>query len=113
MARFYRISARVLGLVYGVLIFVFALFSGAEAGGNSLEAIFKNSPNALPWLVYLLMVFIAWKRELTGGILLIVFGIFFLFFFEVFEHFMFSTFMIVSLVIINGLLFLGSWWKRR
>lgn len=113
MTRFYRISARVLGLVYGILIFIFALFSGAEAGGNSFDAILKNSPNALPWLVYLLIVLIAWKRELIGGLLLVVFGVFFLFFFGVFEHFNPSTFIIVLLVIINGLLFIGSWWKRR
>jgi hypothetical protein len=113
MAKYYRISARILGLVYGILIFVFALFSGAEAGGNSLEAVIKNSPNALPWLFYLLIVLFAWKRELIGGLLLVALGIFFLFFFGVFSHFMLSTFIIVSLVIINGLLFLGSWWKRK
>jgi len=113
MEKSIRISARILGLVYGILIFVFALFSGAEAGGNSFEAIIKNSPNALPWLFYLLIVLFAWKRELLGGILLVAFGIFFLFFFRVFKHFNPSTFIIVFLVIINGLLFMGSWWKRR
>lgn len=113
MAKFYRISARILGFVFGILIFVFALFSGAEEGGNSFNAVLKNSPNALPWLFYLLIVVFAWRRELIGGVLLVSFGIFFLFFFRVFEHFNPSTFIIILLVIINGLLFMGSWWKRR
>jgi hypothetical protein len=113
MAKFYRITARVLGIVYGVLIFVFALFSGAEEGGNTFNAVLKNSPNALPWLFYLLIVLFAWRRELIGGLLLILFGVFFLFFFQVFQNFRLSTFIIVFLVIVNGLLFLGSWWKRK
>jgi len=113
MEKSIRICARILGLVYGILIFVFALFSGAEAGGNSFEAIIKNSPNALPWLAYLLIVMIAWKRELIGGLLLVAIGIFFLFFFSVFNNFLLATFIIVLLVIINGLLFLSSWWIRR
>lgn len=113
MEKAFRISARILGVVFGVLLFVFALISGAEEYGNDFWAVLKNSPNALPWLIYLLIVLIAWKRELIGGLLLVVFGIFFLFFFGVFDHFILATFIIVLFVIINGLLFLGSWWQRR
>ena len=108
-----RTTARILGIIYGILIFIFALVSGAEAYGNDFMAIVKNSPNALPWLIFLLLVWLAWKNELLGGIIITILGIAMLFFFQVFGNFMMATFIIVLIVIMIGNLFLLSWWIRK
>jgi hypothetical protein len=55
--------------------FVFALLSGAEEYGGGLQGLIKNSPNALPWLILLIFVFVAWKWSLAGGIIIIGLGI--------------------------------------
>jgi len=54
---------------------IFALLSGAEAYGNGLEGILKNSPNALPWAAMIILVALSWKYELASGILVTVAGI--------------------------------------
>lgn len=108
-----RISARILGIAFGILIFTFALVSGAEAYGNDFMAVVKNSPNALPWLIFLLLIWLAWKNELLGGIFITILGIALLFFFQVFGNFMMATFIIVLVVILIGNLFLLSWWLRE
>ncbi len=63
-------------LTIGILLFVFALFLGAEEYGGGLQGIIMNSPHAIPWVALLVIVFIAWKWELVGGILMIILGIF-------------------------------------
>ena len=59
-------------LVLGILLFIFALLSGAEQYGGGLHGLIRNSPNALPWLVLLILWFIARKNELWGGILILL-----------------------------------------
>ena len=112
-ANILRYTARSLGLIFGMLIFIFALASGAEYYGNDFWAFVKNSPNAFPWLLYLVVVGLAWKKELAGGLIILVFGIFNLFFFGIFDDFLWTTIIIVLLVILNGLMFIGSWWLRK
>ena len=90
------ISLKILILVLSVLVFLFALFSGAGEYGGGFTGILKNSPNAIPWLVLFLFVFILWKRELAGGVLLCVFSIFTVFMFDVFDDNL-GVFFIISL----------------
>ena len=68
--------ARYTLLIIGVLLFLFALASGADGYGGGIHGIIKNSPNALPWLALLIFLVIAWKWELVGGILITVLGLF-------------------------------------
>ena len=112
-ARFSRLTARILGLIFGISIVIFALLSGAEAYGNDFMAILKNSPNALPWLFFLLLICLAWKNEFLGGTIITVLGIAMLFFFQIIGNFMISTFVIVLMVLLIGNLFLLSWWLRK
>ena len=83
-AKILRYIARYTLLIFGVLIFVFALLSGSETFGGGIKGILKNSPNALPWLILLILVVIAWKWELVGGILITLLGILALGFFGIF-----------------------------
>ena len=75
-ANLLRNIARYTLLVIGVLLFLFALASGADGYGGGIHGIIKNSPNALPWLALLIFLVIAWKWELVGGILITVLGLF-------------------------------------
>ncbi len=91
-------------LILAILIFLFALFSGAEDGG--IKGIIRNSPNALPWIILFVFVFILWKRELVGGILLSLFGIFTIFMFDVFEDNIGVFFIISLLLLLTGVFFI-------
>ena len=69
-------------LILGILITFFALLSGAESYGGGIEGIIKNSPNALPWIILIVLILISWKWEFAGGIGLIIFGGCMMFFFN-------------------------------
>jgi hypothetical protein len=42
-------------------VFVFALVSGAEKYGGGFQGLIKNAPSAMPWLMLLFLVYVAWK----------------------------------------------------
>ncbi len=109
-AIIFRTVARYTLLVFGILIFLFALVSGSEDYGGGLRGILENSPNALPWLVLLLLVLVAWRWELTGGILITLLGLFLIYFFNIRgNNFFVSTFFLTLLVTILGSFFIVSW----
>ena len=72
--------AKSLLLVMAVGLAIFALLSGAEDSGT-----FKNIPNALPWIVLIIFVCIAFRWQILGGILIILFGVFTILFFSAFQ----------------------------
>ena len=82
------------------LIFVFALFSGAEAGGNDFNAVLKNSLNTIPWaiLITLLLISLKWKK--AGSIMLICYVLFMLYFFNFSGPNFFVFTFVVSLVLL-------------
>jgi len=109
-----RNIARYTLLVFGVLIFIFALFSGAEEYGNGIKGILKNSPNAIPWLILLVLVFVSWKWELVGGIIITLLGVVALGFFVIFSsNFMVPTLIISLIPIILGSFLIISWYLSR
>ena len=46
---------------------------------------FKNIPNSLPWVLLLIFVLIAFRKQVLGGVLIILFGIFTIIFFSALE----------------------------
>jgi len=97
-------------LIFSVLVFIFSLLSGSEDYGGGIMGIVKNSPNSLPWLLLFVLVYIAWKWKLIGGILLSLFGIGLLYFFGIPDYsFQTSTLIIASIPVIFGLLLILSW----
>jgi hypothetical protein len=108
-AHLLRSIARYTLLISGILIFFFALLSGAEQSGGGISGLLKNSPNALPWLILLICLFIAWKHELAGGISIIVFGIGLLVFFVLISSRFHPAMLIMSLIpVIFGSFFIIS-----
>lgn len=113
-AKILRAFARFGTLFFGIIVFVFALLSGSEEYGGGFMGIVKNSPNALPWAILLVFVFIAWKWELLGGILISALGVAMMIFYGFAGDISFSVpFLLILVLILFGLFFIISWHKRR
>ena len=112
LANLFRNIARYVLLVLAVLIFLFALVSGADLD-EGISGIIRNSPNALPWIILLIIVWIAWKKELLGGIIIILFGIAGAIFFSIWNDLFEFVFWLILGIIMLGGLFLLSWKLRR
>ncbi|MEL6310220.1 MAG: hypothetical protein AAFN11_16495 [Chloroflexota bacterium] len=111
-ANILRYVARGVLLLVAIFWFIFALLSGAEGYGGGLWGVLRNSINALPWLLLFVFVYVAWKQEMVGGILIIGMGIFTIFFFQSYRYLV--VFFGVSVALITlGLMFVGSWYLRQ
>jgi hypothetical protein len=86
MTHILRYIVRAILLVFSSLFFVFALLSGAEQQGGGFMGIVKNSPNALPWLLLFGLVYVIWRWELVGGVMMVVLGVAAVFFFNLLEQ---------------------------
>ena len=114
LAKYLRSTARYTLLVLGILVFIFALLSGSEGHGGGISGIIKNSPNAIPWLILLALIFIAWKWELVGGIIITVLGIAMLYFFNFRgPNFFLATFILTLLIVLLGSFFIISWYLTK
>jgi hypothetical protein len=112
-ANWLRYIARgVLGLVTAFWL-VFALLSGAESSGGELSELVHNAPNALPWIGLVLLNVVAWKWELVGGVLVILLGLFYMFFFNALSPVGIVFWLIVMPMVVLGLMFIGAWWLQR
>ena len=114
LANIFRNIARYSLLVIVILAGIFALLTEAKDYGSVLGGVLKNSPNALPWLLLFLVVFLAWKKELIGGILIVLLGISMLLFFVInSSNFMWFPFILSLLIIDLGTCFILSWHFRK
>ncbi|MDX2361160.1 MAG: hypothetical protein QNK23_10155 [Crocinitomicaceae bacterium] len=113
-ANILRAFARFGLLVIGLLLFGFALISGSEELGGGFMGIVKNSPNALPWLVILVLVFIAWKWEFVGGVLITTVGLLLFIFFNLMgPNFFLVTAIFTGTIVLFGTFFILSWYLRK
>ena len=114
IANVFRNLARYTLLVVGIIVFLFALLSGSEDYGGGASGLIQNSPNAIPWLLLLILVFIAWKWELLGGIIITLLGLFLIYFFNFSgPNFFLVTFVITLVITLLGSSFLVSWYLRK
>lgn len=90
---------KIILLVISVSLLGFALMSGAEDAG-----FWKNIPNGLPWMILLMFVLIAFRKQVLGGILIILFGVFTIIFFSALQ-FLWILFLIsLPLIFLGGVL---------
>ena len=114
VANYFRNISRYALLILTVLALIFALLSGAGLNGGGVYGIVRNSPNALPWLILLSMIYVAWKWELIGGIIISLTGIFMMYFFHVFSSkFHIATLILTLMIFLLGTFFMMSWYLRR
>ena len=113
-ANIFRNTARYTLLLIGILVFIFAVLSGAENLGGGLKGFIKNIPNALPWLLLLVLIYVAWKWELIGGIIITILGFVMLYFFNFNgPNFFLITFVLCLLIIALGSCFILSWYLGK
>jgi hypothetical protein len=93
-------------LIFSVLLFIFALLSGMDSFGGGLRGIISNTPNAIPWLILLVLNWVVWKSEVVGSILLVLFAIAAGFFFDGFGDNLFVLFVITIPLFILAILLL-------
>ncbi len=109
MAKYLKLIARIVGFVFGILVFTFALLSGSESNGNDFWAVVKNSPNSFPWLIFLILIGLSGRWTGISGLLITLGGLYMLYFFHIFDSFMWPTFIIVAVVLICGLFLIISY----
>ena len=103
-------ASLVILLIVSLLLFVFALFSGAEDYGGGVRGVFLNSPNTIPWAILLLFVYIAWQWRYIGGVLVIISGLATIFFFNS----LFVLFAVaIPLMILGGVLLIAWYMEKR
>lgn len=114
LAKYLRGIARyTLLLVFG-LVFIISLLSGSGDYGGGIKGIIQNSPNALPWLIFLILLFVAWKWEIIGGVLIVLVGLVAMYYFNLREgEFLKFTFFMSLAIIIFGSFFICSWYLRN
>lgn len=114
LAKYLRGIARYTLLVLLSLVFIFAILSGSDDYGGSIKGIIQNSMNGLPWLILLVILFVAWKWELIGGILITLTGLGAMYFFNFTgPNFFWFTFFLCLGIIIFGSFFIISWYLTR
>ena len=101
-------------IALSVLLLIFGLVSGSEAYGGGVSGIIKNSPNATPWLVLLVLSGIAYVRPVFGGFLIVIVGLGLFFFLNFRANFFFSTFVLTLIIPLIGfvLLMCGYYIKK-
>ena len=101
--------------ILGIGIFIFALIMGAHDYGENAEGLIKNLPNTWPWAILLVFIIIAWKNERIGGILITLYGIVLVYFFNFSgPNFWMFTFVLTMVIPVLGIcLLLGNHLKAK
>lgn len=100
---------RYLAILFIVFVSIFA-FDVFEMGGSSWQKIGGFLIHLIPSFLLLIALFVAWKKELIGGILFIILGILVVFR----TNSILSALPIIIPSLIIGILFLIGWkWKKK
>ena len=110
--KFLRCVARTTLLILSLLFFIFSLLSGADKLGGGIMGIIYNSPNALPWIILLIFVYIAFKWEILGGLLILSMGVFTIFFFDTSDN-LFVLWIVSMPLILMGALLVIAWYVGK
>ncbi|MCD4793324.1 MAG: hypothetical protein K8R54_08840 [Bacteroidales bacterium] len=89
------------------MLFSFDVFSGEYSFWNKVLAFLMHN---IFTFALLIILFIAWKREHIGGILLLAVGIFMIFFFGGPLNLMYGTWIMIGLPVLTGILFLCNYY---
>jgi len=83
----------------GLVLTLFSLLSVSESFGSGVMAILKNSPNALPWLLYIFLIALASRWSRAGSALLLIYtaGLVYLFNFSG-PNFFVATFLLTLVI---------------
>jgi len=91
--------------IIAILDILFLAWESLEIGGYELKSFFTD--NILKSIPLLIILLIAWKRDIVGAIGFVLAGVFFLIYFP------WGDFPIGIVPIFIGILFAFSWFKRQ
>ena len=114
IAHNFRIIARSLILIMGLIIFSFAFISGIDEMRRGIDDMIMSSPYFLSWLILLTILFVAWVWELAGGIIILVMSLYSFYFFILHESaYGFFLIMITVASLILSVCLLSCWFLDR
>ncbi|MBN1651378.1 MAG: hypothetical protein JW857_08620 [Bacteroidales bacterium] len=113
LANFFQSIAR-----YGILIIGFgmvsiAIFTGAINYGITIDNILRNLPDAIPWFLLLVTLFLAWDFELIGGLVMLILGLGGIFYMQASNDATLPQFTIMLSITIFAVFFIVSWALRQ
>jgi hypothetical protein len=104
ITKFIRIILHIILLAITTLVFLFALFSGANPG---FKGIIQNIPNVLPWIALYILNIVIFYNEIISGSLIVILIIFLFAFFNIIPQNNWGTFFIFLLpILIIGFAFI-------
>lgn len=106
------VGAIVVLAVWSLALFLFALMSGAEATNGTVSGLVGNTPNALPWLIPIVLTYVAWKRQVIGGTLFVLFGLATIIFFSTYESMVALLIISVPAIVFGMILLTQTIWDR-
>lgn len=110
--RIKRISRTIL-LVIAAFWFGFGMLSGAESFGGGWKGVLTNLPNALPWFLLLVFIYLTWHFEIVGAVLILLVGAATIFFFDALSHPMVFGLITLPVLVLGGAFLGTSLWIRR
>ncbi|MBK7981874.1 MAG: hypothetical protein IPK06_18055 [Ignavibacteriae bacterium] len=100
-------SPRILTILFALFLSIFALDVFNE-GSDFFETILKLAVHLIPSFLILISLLIAWKHEIFGGLIFILFSVFYIL--MSWGKFPFSVYLIICLpMLIISLLYFISW----
>lgn len=107
----FRIIARSIILLLGLIIFSITFISGIDEIKGSIDGIIMNSPYFLAWLALLSILLVSWAWELVGGITIFIVALGSLYFFYFYNStYSFSALILVFTLLILSFSLIASWY---
>lgn len=108
-----RTMLRVVALFIATFWFIFALLSGSGDYGGGIRGILLNTPNAVPWVVVFVLIYVVWRWECTGGMVIAALGAYSVFFFQAWRSPVVLLAVCLPLLLLGGCFVGISFQKKR
>ena len=108
LANFFQTSARFGMLLIGTTMISMAIFTGALNYGITIDNILRNLPDAIPWFLLLVVLFLAWDFELVGGLIFVLLGLGGIFYMQASNHATIPQVSIMWSIVFLGIFFMLS-----
>ncbi len=113
LANFFQSIARYGILIIGFSMVSIAIFTGAINYGITIDNILRNLPDAIPWFLLLVTLFLAWDFELIGGLVMLILGLGGIFYMQASNDATMPQFTIMMAITIFAVCFIISWALRQ
>ncbi|MCD6091355.1 MAG: hypothetical protein J7J72_07625 [Bacteroidales bacterium] len=113
LANFFQHIARYGILIIGFSMVSIAIFTGAINYGITIDNILRNLPDAIPWFLILVTLYLAWEFELIGGLIMLGLGLGGIFYMQASNDATIPQLTIMIAITIFAVSFIVSWSLRQ